>query len=191
MGFEDINTRVCQMIKSELTDIAYSTWVKYLEKAYMEENNIVIKVPDSFVQGIVQSRYLSLYHSAYSHFRDGFRYEDILVEVDENLVCHEKIVKNNIEENKIKIYSANKMREIADRKNAEIEDVEKLFEEELKEIYDRITYNANVGKYKCAKILKYPNTHIIVQKIIDNLIENGYKIEIEDYAQETGLTIEW
>lgn len=52
--------KTLNIIKAELTEVSFNTWLKCLEPLYMSENNIVLGVPNDFTKGILEARYQTL-----------------------------------------------------------------------------------------------------------------------------------
>lgn len=56
--------KTLNLLKSELTEISYNTWIKTIEPVSMNGNNIVLGVPAEFNKGILESRYSTLIMNA-------------------------------------------------------------------------------------------------------------------------------
>lgn len=52
--------RVLDLLKNELTEISYNTWIKTIEPLSINSNTIELGVPTDFNKGILESRYISL-----------------------------------------------------------------------------------------------------------------------------------
>src|SRR5699024_8328870 len=48
------------VIKLELTDVSFSTWIQAIEPLILSDNNLYLKVPNDFTKGILESRYMNL-----------------------------------------------------------------------------------------------------------------------------------
>ena len=57
-------TRVLDLLKSELTEISYNTWIRTIEPLSINSNTIELGVPTDFNKGILESRYLPLISNA-------------------------------------------------------------------------------------------------------------------------------
>jgi len=56
--------KTLNLLKNELTEISYNTWIKTIEPVSMNGNNIVLGVPAEFNKGILESRYSTLIMNA-------------------------------------------------------------------------------------------------------------------------------
>ena len=59
----DLNTlweKTLNIIKGELTEVSFNTWIKSCEPLYISDNTIKISVPNSFTQDILEKRYKDL-----------------------------------------------------------------------------------------------------------------------------------
>ncbi len=52
------------LIKLELTDVSYNTWVKTIEPLALIDNNFYLAVPNDFTKNILQSRYMDVLASS-------------------------------------------------------------------------------------------------------------------------------
>lgn len=53
-----------KLIKAELTDVSFNTWIKTIEPVTIKENTIILCVPNDFTKGILESRYTNLVANA-------------------------------------------------------------------------------------------------------------------------------
>ncbi|NMA96088.1 MAG: chromosomal replication initiator protein DnaA [Clostridiales bacterium] len=53
------------VIKTELTDVSYNTWIKTIELLTIKDNTIILCVPNSFTKGILESRYTTLVENVF------------------------------------------------------------------------------------------------------------------------------
>lgn len=56
--------RVLDLLKNELTEISYNTWIRTIEPLSVNSNTIELGVPTDFNKGIVESRYIPLITNA-------------------------------------------------------------------------------------------------------------------------------
>jgi chromosomal replication initiator protein len=56
----DIWDKTLNIIKAELTEVSFNTWLKCLEPLYMNGDTIVIGVPNDFTKSILEARYQNL-----------------------------------------------------------------------------------------------------------------------------------
>ena len=60
----DIWMRAMELLKNELTEISFNTWIKTIEPISMNSNTITFNVPAEFNKGILENRYLTLIKNA-------------------------------------------------------------------------------------------------------------------------------
>src|SRR5689334_14916632 len=60
----DIWQRTMDLLKNELTEISFNTWIKTIEPLSLGSNSINLGVPAEFNKGILESRYTSLIRNA-------------------------------------------------------------------------------------------------------------------------------
>ncbi len=56
--------RVLDLLKNELTEISYNTWIRTIEPLSVNSSTIEIRVPTEFNKGILESRYIPLISNA-------------------------------------------------------------------------------------------------------------------------------
>jgi chromosomal replication initiator protein len=56
--------RVLDLLKNELTEISFNTWINTIEPVSLSSDTIVLGVPTDFNKGILESRYLTLISNA-------------------------------------------------------------------------------------------------------------------------------
>ena len=56
--------RVLDLLKNELTEISYNTWIRTIEPLNVNSNSIELGVPTEFNKGILESRYIPLISNA-------------------------------------------------------------------------------------------------------------------------------
>lgn len=60
----DLWNKTLELLKTELTEISYNTWIHSIEPLSLTANAINLGVPDEFNKGILESRYLKLIKNA-------------------------------------------------------------------------------------------------------------------------------
>ncbi|HHT50545.1 MAG TPA: chromosomal replication initiator protein DnaA [Eubacteriaceae bacterium] len=60
----DIWEKTLEIIKSELTEVSFNTWLKTIEPISYKNNQIVLGVPNVFTKGILEARYMVLISNA-------------------------------------------------------------------------------------------------------------------------------
>jgi chromosomal replication initiator protein len=56
----DIWDKTLNIIKAELTEVSFNTWLKSIEPLVIDGNNLVLGVPNDFTKGILEARYQTL-----------------------------------------------------------------------------------------------------------------------------------
>ncbi|MDP4180189.1 MAG: chromosomal replication initiator protein DnaA [Bacillota bacterium] len=60
----DLWNKTLELLKTELTEISFNTWINSIEPLYLTTNSISLGVPDEFNKGILESRYSKLIMNA-------------------------------------------------------------------------------------------------------------------------------
>ena len=63
-NLDSIWSNVLDIIKVELTEVSYNTWLKTIIPISISDNNIVLAAPNDFTKGILEGRYLILIKNA-------------------------------------------------------------------------------------------------------------------------------
>ncbi len=64
MSISSLWPRVLDLLKNELTEISYNTWIKTIEPITVNSNTVELGVPTDFNKGILESRYITLISNA-------------------------------------------------------------------------------------------------------------------------------
>ena len=56
--------RTLELLKNELTEISFNTWIKTIEPLALNSNSIELGAPTDFNKGILESRYAALIRNA-------------------------------------------------------------------------------------------------------------------------------
>lgn len=70
------------LIKMELTDVSFNTWIKSIEPLFIRDNSVYLSIPNDFTKGILESRYIDLIINALKEI-SSTKYAVILVLPDE------------------------------------------------------------------------------------------------------------
>ncbi|HLR21683.1 MAG TPA: chromosomal replication initiator protein DnaA [Tissierellaceae bacterium] len=63
-NLDNIWNKVLDIIKVELTEVSYNTWLKTITPISISNNSIVLAAPNDFTKGILEGRYLNLIQNA-------------------------------------------------------------------------------------------------------------------------------
>ena len=64
VNIQEIWNKTLVIIKTELTEVSFNTWLKTLEPVAIQNNNFVLLVPNKFNKEILETRYLGLIANA-------------------------------------------------------------------------------------------------------------------------------
>ena len=59
-NLEDIWEDVLNIIKEDLSEVSFNTWLKTIEPISISSDKIILGAPNDFTRGILQGRYLNL-----------------------------------------------------------------------------------------------------------------------------------
>lgn len=63
-NLNNIWNEVLDLIRVELTEVSFNTWLKTIEPLTMSEDRIILAAPNEFTKGILESRYINLIKNA-------------------------------------------------------------------------------------------------------------------------------
>lgn len=64
LELETIWNEVLKLIKVELTEVSFNTWLKTIKPIAITENRVILAAPNEFTKGILEGRYLNLIKNA-------------------------------------------------------------------------------------------------------------------------------
>lgn len=64
LKLEEIWGNALKLIKNELTEVSFNTWLKTIEPITINDNYIILGAPNEFTKGILEARYLTLIKNA-------------------------------------------------------------------------------------------------------------------------------
>ncbi len=59
-NLDNIWKEVLNIIKVELTEVSFNTWLKTIKPIGIAENRVILAAPNEFTKGILEGRYLNL-----------------------------------------------------------------------------------------------------------------------------------
>ncbi|HEY5562248.1 MAG TPA: chromosomal replication initiator protein DnaA [Clostridiaceae bacterium] len=86
----DLWDRTLNIIKGELTEVSFNTWIKSITPISMERETLVLSVPNDFTKGILESRYKDLLINAVKMITSIKYAIDFIVITEETAVTAEK-----------------------------------------------------------------------------------------------------
>ncbi len=60
MSIQEIWDKTLQIIRTELTEVSFNTWLKTLEPVGIRNQTFILEVPNKFNKEILETRYLGL-----------------------------------------------------------------------------------------------------------------------------------
>lgn len=64
LKLEEVWGNTLKLIKNELTEVSFNTWLKTIEPISLKDKSIVLGAPNEFTKGILEARYLTLIKNA-------------------------------------------------------------------------------------------------------------------------------
>ncbi|MCT4633325.1 MAG: chromosomal replication initiator protein DnaA [Firmicutes bacterium] len=95
MTVQEIWKKTLNLIKSELTEVSYNTWLKTLEPMGINNNVFILSVPNKFNKEILENRYVSLISNALKQVTDTDYTIDFVIPGVNQKVEYEKESANN------------------------------------------------------------------------------------------------
>ena len=86
-NLDELLNKAKELLKDEMTDISYNTWVKDLEIVNFSDNNVVLLCRDNIQQNMLETKFASLVKNTF----------DYITNLDCNVTCTVK-GKNDVEE---------------------------------------------------------------------------------------------
>ncbi|HZK33389.1 MAG TPA: chromosomal replication initiator protein DnaA [Tissierellaceae bacterium] len=65
-SLDNIWAEVLKLIKVELTEVSFNTWLKTIEPVSISDEKVILTAPNEFTQGILEGRYLNLIKNAFT-----------------------------------------------------------------------------------------------------------------------------
>ncbi|MGE5633458.1 MAG: chromosomal replication initiator protein DnaA [Caulobacteraceae bacterium] len=96
----EIWEKTLDVIKVELTEVSFNTWLKAIHPLSIKDNLITFSVPDDFTKGILEARYVTLIKNALKQVTGEYFDIKFVIPTEENYasIVDEEIQKNSIEE---------------------------------------------------------------------------------------------
>ena len=69
-SLDNIWNEVLNLIKVELTEVSFNTWLKAIEPISISSDKVILAAPNEFTKGILVGRYLNLIKNAFSHITE-------------------------------------------------------------------------------------------------------------------------
>ncbi|SKC88870.1 chromosomal replication initiator protein DnaA [Maledivibacter halophilus] len=97
LNLREIWEETLKLIKTELTEVSYNTWLKSLEPVSIRGKTIILGVPNDFNKGILETRYMTLLTNAIKQVTSqDFKIEFVIPGSDD---FHRLTKNNNTKEN--------------------------------------------------------------------------------------------
>lgn len=92
--------KTLDVIKVELTEVSFNTWLKAIHPISMKDNLVVFSVPDDFTKGILEARYVTLIKNALKQVASEYYEIKFMIPTEDNYasIMRAGAEKNQIEE---------------------------------------------------------------------------------------------
>ncbi len=92
--------KTLEVIKVELTEVSFNTWLKAIHPISMKDNLITFSVPDDFTKGILEARYVTLIKNALKQVTSEYFEIKLVIPSEDNYasIMRESSEKNQVEE---------------------------------------------------------------------------------------------
>ena len=99
-ALDSIWNEVLNLMKVELTEVSFNTWLKTIEPISISSDKIILAAPNEFTKGILVGRYLNLIKNAVKHVtKEDFDIQFIIPGEEYSLNLGQSIVQENVENN--------------------------------------------------------------------------------------------
>lgn len=98
-NLDSIWNNVLDIIKVELTEVSYNTWLKTIIPVNMSDNTIVLAAPNDFTKGILEGRYLNLIKNSIIEVTKNDYNIEFIIPGEEQSINEGQAVKQDIQEN--------------------------------------------------------------------------------------------
>ncbi|NLV87867.1 MAG: chromosomal replication initiator protein DnaA [Tissierellia bacterium] len=99
-ALDNIWNEVLNLMKVELTEVSFNTWLKTIEPVSISSDKIILAAPNEFTKGILVGRYLNLIKNAVKHVtKEDFDIQFIIPGEEYSLNLGQSIVQENVENN--------------------------------------------------------------------------------------------
>lgn len=92
--------KTLEVIKVELTEVSFNTWLKAIHPISTKDNLIAFSVPDDFTKGILEARYVTLIKNALKQVTSEYYDIKFVIPTEDNYasIMRESAEKNQVEE---------------------------------------------------------------------------------------------
>ncbi len=92
--------KTLDVIKVELTEVSFNTWLKAIQPISMKDNVIAFSVPDDFTKGILEARYVTLIKNALKQVTSDYFDIRFIIPTEDNYasIMRETVERNMVEE---------------------------------------------------------------------------------------------
>lgn len=95
LSLEELWSNVLELLKSEMTEIGFNTWLKPIKPINIDEQTITLEVEVEFTKGVLESRYLDLIKNAILQLT-GNNFNIVFLLPNQNIEHEEKIDYANV-----------------------------------------------------------------------------------------------
>lgn len=83
MEISELWKKILELLEPEISPISFKTWIEPIEPVSISDSTVVLKIEESFIKSMVETRFLSLIDNSVKHIA-GSDYKVILISGNEN-----------------------------------------------------------------------------------------------------------
>ncbi|MEA4973138.1 MAG: chromosomal replication initiator protein DnaA [Candidatus Metalachnospira sp.] len=85
MVISELWKKILELLEPEISPISFKTWIEPIEPVAISDSTVILKIEESFIKSMVETRFLSLIDNAVKHIA-GSEYKIILISGNESPV---------------------------------------------------------------------------------------------------------
>jgi chromosomal replication initiation ATPase DnaA len=171
MSILKLNNQISEVLKQEYNEVIYTAWLSFIETAELENENIVISVPNQYIKETLLERYAQDIEDLY---RNSFNFNKLIIKT---LACDE--LKSSID---YPFFIS-----LSD------DDISEIVNSYVKDIYDFIEAASKNGDTKMTLEFLKDSTFIdeLYFRIREFLLNKGFKTELLTSDNNYTLCLSW
>ncbi|MFL0246016.1 DnaA N-terminal domain-containing protein [Candidatus Clostridium stratigraminis] len=171
MSISKINNQISEVLKQEYNEVIYTAWLSFIETAELENENIVISVPNQYIKETFIERYVDNVEELY---RDCFNFNKLIIKTlaegeFKPSICYPLLLSSS---------------------DAEISEIVNSY---VRDIYDFIEAASKNGDTKVTMEFLKDSTFIedLYFRIKEFLLNRGFKAELLTSDNNYILSLSW
>lgn len=171
MSISKLNNQICEVLKQEYNEVIYTAWLSFIETAELENENIVISVPNQYIKETFLERYAEDVEELY---RNSFNFNKLIIRA--------------LAEDEFKSIIGYPL--ILSSSDADISEIVNSY---VKDIYDFIEAASKNGDTKVTMEFLKDSTFIeeLYFRIREFLLNKGFKTELLTSDNNYTLSLSW